>query len=126
MGPAGGPAESWTLYSSQEFPVGTDGHDVQATACAVNTFGQESVYRSEYNGLCFNGGSIGSGRGKLFSAQVVSHSPPPKRDDTQLTHLAPCRFQQARELQSLRDRVRARSWDDQEKKLRPIQRLGCA
>ncbi|CAF9932179.1 MAG: hypothetical protein HETSPECPRED_008288 [Heterodermia speciosa] len=81
MGPAGGPAESWTLYSSQEFPVGTDGHDVQATACAVNTFGQESVYRSEYNGLCFNGGSIGSGRGfskpGSFSRCVIEFGPDP-------------------------------------------------
>ena len=69
--PAGGPAQSWTLASSQQFPPGTDGGDVSAIACAVNTFNQPDVYQADYNGLCFNGGSVRSGRGKLLFAQVV-------------------------------------------------------
>ena len=66
--PSGGGAQSWTLASSQQFPPGTDGGDITAIACAVNTFGQADVYQADYNGLCFNGGSISSGRGKLFSS----------------------------------------------------------
>ena len=124
--PAGGPAQSWTLASSQQFPPGTDGGDVTAIACAVNTFGQRSVYQADYNGLCFNGGSISSGRGKLFLAQVVPKSRHPRRYDTQLTQHAPSRFYHARELQFLRDRIRPRRWDEEGEKSRPVQWLGCA
>ena len=93
--PAGGPAQSWTLGTTGEFPPGTDGGDIRAIACAVNTFGQEDVYQAVYNGLCFNGRYIGSGRGKKFFAQVIPPSPFLKLDDTQLTHHAPYRFLRA-------------------------------
>ncbi|KAL8782914.1 MAG: hypothetical protein Q9213_005026, partial [Squamulea squamosa] len=73
--PGTGPAQSWTLAKSGEFPPGTDGGDVSAIACAVNTFGQGDVYQADYNGLCFNGGSINSGRGfrtpESFSSCVI-------------------------------------------------------
>ncbi|KAL8706621.1 MAG: hypothetical protein Q9201_000368 [Fulgogasparrea decipioides] len=61
--PGTGPAQSWTLTGTGQFPPGTDGGDVTAIACAVNTFGQGDVYQADYNGLCFNGGQIKSGRG---------------------------------------------------------------
>ncbi|KAL8855566.1 MAG: hypothetical protein Q9178_007796 [Gyalolechia marmorata] len=73
--PGTGPAQSWTLARTGEFPPGTDGGDLQAIACAVNTFGQADIYRSEFNGLCFNGGRIPSSRGfgtaESFSRCVI-------------------------------------------------------
>ncbi len=61
--PGTGPAESWTLMDEQ-FPVGTDGQDVNSIACAVNTFGQNDIYGYVYNGLCFRGGYTASSFGK--------------------------------------------------------------
>ena len=58
----GGPATSWTLKDEQ-FPPGTDGSDLTAIACAVNIFGQNKIYGYQFNGLCFNGNSLKSGRG---------------------------------------------------------------
>lgn len=59
---AGGPATSWTLQN-EAFPPGTDGSDLTAIACAVNIFGQNKVFGYQFNGLCFNGNSLKSGRG---------------------------------------------------------------
>lgn len=58
----GGPATSWTLKDKQ-FPPGTDGSDLTAIACAVNIFGQTNIFSYQFNGLCFNGNSLKSGRG---------------------------------------------------------------
>lgn len=62
---AGGPATSWTL-KDQTFPPGTDGSDLTAIACAVNIFGQDKIFGYQFNGLCFNGNSLKSGRGTYF------------------------------------------------------------
>jgi hypothetical protein len=52
--PSGGPVDSW-LMQDGTFPVGTDGHDVTAIGCLVNTFGQDEIFEyGNYNGLCFN------------------------------------------------------------------------
>lgn len=61
----GGPATSWTL-KDQNFPPGTDGSDLTAIACAVNIFGQHKIFGYQFNGLCFNGNSLKSGRGTYF------------------------------------------------------------
>lgn len=58
----GGTATSWTL-TDEQFPVGTDGSDLTAIACAVNIFGQNNIFGYQFNGLCFNGGLLKSGRG---------------------------------------------------------------
>lgn len=58
----GDPATKWTLAGG-EFPVGTDGGDLTAIACAVNTFGQDDIFHAPYNALCYNGGNIRLGRG---------------------------------------------------------------
>ena len=52
--PGTGPAESWT-HQDGTFPIGTDGGDVRAIACAVNTFGQHDIFHAPVNGLCYNG-----------------------------------------------------------------------
>ncbi|KAL8746235.1 MAG: hypothetical protein Q9190_001722 [Brigantiaea leucoxantha] len=57
------PAQSWTLAGSGQFPPGTDGHDLSSIACAVNIFGQDNIFRQNYNALCYNGESINKGRG---------------------------------------------------------------
>lgn len=62
----GGPATSWTLKDEQ-FPPGTDGSDLTAIACAVNTFGQNKIFGFQFNGLCFNGNSLKSGRGTYLA-----------------------------------------------------------
>ena len=72
--PGTGPAQSWTLASSGQFPPGTDGGDVQAIACAVNTFGQADIYQADYNGLCFNGGQIRSARGQLRNLIMIVYT----------------------------------------------------
>ncbi|KAK4982524.1 hypothetical protein LTR50_007699 [Elasticomyces elasticus] len=60
--PGTGGAKDWTLTDGT-FPVGTDGGDLTAIACAVNTFQQHDVYIASYNGLCYNGQDLGSGAG---------------------------------------------------------------
>lgn len=70
--PGNNPAKSWTLAGTGQFPPGTDGHDLSSIACAVNIFGQDNVFRQSFNALCFNGGSINSGRGELDTAESVS------------------------------------------------------
>ena len=69
--PGTGPAKSWTLRDGT-FPIGTDGGDLTAIACVVNTFGQNDIFRAPYNGLCFNGEKLKSGRG---TCHVVYHKP---------------------------------------------------
>ncbi|CAL8580054.1 hypothetical protein XPA_005788 [Xanthoria parietina] len=39
------PAQSWTLRETGQFPPGTDGHDLSSIACAVNIFGQDTIFR---------------------------------------------------------------------------------
>ncbi|KAI4193916.1 MAG: hypothetical protein LQ350_008076 [Teloschistes chrysophthalmus] len=51
-------ATGWLRKSTGEFDVGTDGGDVREIACAVNTFGQNDIFRYGFNGLCYNGGNI--------------------------------------------------------------------
>lgn len=68
---AGGPASSWTL-KDQTFPPGTDGSDLTAIACAVNIFGQDKIFGYQFNGLCFNGNSLKSGRGTCFPPFTLS------------------------------------------------------
>lgn len=58
------PAQSWTLRETGQFPPGTDGHDLSSIACAVNIFGQDTIFRQNFNALCYNGESINKGRGK--------------------------------------------------------------
>ncbi len=70
--PGTGPAESWTL-TDEQFPVGTDGQDVNSIACAVNTFGQNDIYGYVYNGLCFRGGYTPSGFGKVVAVPFRVH-----------------------------------------------------
>ena len=71
---AGNPASSWTLRDGT-FPVGTDGSDVRAIACAVNTFGQDDIFHAPYNALCYNGGNI-AGRGMLLTSLVITSTKP--------------------------------------------------
>ncbi len=61
----GGSAKAWTQLDGN-FPPGTDGSDISSIACAVNTFGQDDIFGYQYNGLCFNGNSLKSGRGTYF------------------------------------------------------------
>lgn len=63
--PSTGPASSWTLTDGL-FPIGTDGADLTAIACAVNTFHQNDIFSAPFNGLCFNGKSLLSGGGMWF------------------------------------------------------------
>ncbi|KAL8697313.1 MAG: hypothetical protein Q9224_002379, partial [Gallowayella concinna] len=57
------PAQSWTLRENGQFPPGTDGQDLSSIACAVNIFGQDNIFRQNFNALCYNGESINKGRG---------------------------------------------------------------
>ena len=91
--PGTGPAESWTLADG-EFPVGTDGGDVTAIACAVNTFQQHDIFSASYNGLCFNGKYLASGGG-MWSKTC---SPVPENEPAPLTFCS-YRFRKAGELQ---------------------------
>ena len=59
-------SQSWELVRGEPVPVGSDGGDVSAIACAVNTFGQDDVFHASFNGLCFNGRNI-PGRGMFPS-----------------------------------------------------------
>lgn len=71
------PALSWNLEKSGVFPPGTDGHDLSSIACAVDFFGQDDIYRTYFNALCYNGESINKGRGKsrgtptMIEARVI-------------------------------------------------------
>lgn len=57
--PSAGSPRSWEMNSGPPVPVGSDGGDVSAIACAVNIFGQDDVFHTPYNGLCFNGRNVG-------------------------------------------------------------------
>lgn len=70
--PGNNPARSWTLAGTGQFPPGTDGHDLSSIACAVNIFGQDNIFRQNFNALCFNGGSINNGRGEFEIAKSVA------------------------------------------------------
>ena len=64
--PSDASPQSWELVRGEPVPVGADGGDVSAIACAVNIFGQHDVFQAPYNGLCFNSGNI-RGRGMFPS-----------------------------------------------------------
>ena len=76
----GSGAQRWTLAKTGEFPVGTDGEDRTAIACAVNTFGQNEIYNYEFNAYCYNGRSIASRGGfereASFSKCIVEFATP--------------------------------------------------
>ncbi|KAL8729755.1 MAG: hypothetical protein Q9181_004891 [Wetmoreana brouardii] len=72
--PGTGPAQSWTQYTSGEFPVGTFGGDVSVIACVVNTFGQDDIFQADYNGYCYNGvtySTRGFGQAPSFRRCIV-------------------------------------------------------
>lgn len=60
-----GQTMQWThtgLVTDNTVPY--DEFDVRQIACAVNNFGQDDVYRADYNGLCFRGKYLtGTGAG---------------------------------------------------------------
>ncbi|KAL9599867.1 MAG: hypothetical protein Q9219_003561 [cf. Caloplaca sp. 3 TL-2023] len=57
------PALSWVKAGTDEFVPGTDGGDLRAIACAVNLFGQNDIFKADFNGLCWRGTYLPSGRG---------------------------------------------------------------
>lgn len=68
---SGGGATDWSLYGSGQFPPGTDGGDVRAIACAINTFGQADIFQSEYNAYCYNGGKTTGGKGNPLTQSLA-------------------------------------------------------
>ncbi|KAL8852652.1 MAG: hypothetical protein Q9221_002412 [Calogaya cf. arnoldii] len=56
-------AQSWAHVSPKpQVGNGFSGTNLEQIACAVNIFGQDEVFKQDYNGLCFNGRETG-GRG---------------------------------------------------------------
>lgn len=76
---SGAPPTSWQFYDPKHAGTGTNPGEMTDVACAINTFDQTDVYRYDYNGLCWNGGTrdgTGWGAQRSYSGCIIDFAGP--------------------------------------------------